>query len=586
MTMMNKINHFVDTMIAERVNFENMQGEITRKEDEVASVLDFLEKNEKEIINALQGRIASSEDKNMQEIFQHTSNSLLSTIKESDDKIKEAVKGMTFIQDFEKHFTVSVFGKVKAGKSYLGNFVMGNTIRKAGIQSSYDKLDDLTVHVYDRGQMYEARKITTDDEVKECNGKEFYVKKSEATSTIQWVNIGGMCWFDTPGIGSVTIENEELAKEYVKNSDLVIFACNSDAAGTRQEFKEIRQLYKMEKPILLLLTQSDTYEFDVDEEGEEISVLRPKSEKDRIDQENYMLDTLKEQGMEDVLKYADILTISTKLANEALLDNNEAMFEQSNMGLFLDKLVEITQNDAAEMKKMTPKKRINEMIDSIIFDLASVNDVILETCSKIEKSKQELEERKDWMLEQIRALVHIKVMEIVSSAKAEVEKYKKEISGEELSSRLNSAISEVVYKVCTDEAINKAEKIPDLKVNLQGIGDMKMRQDSIPYEYVSVREVPRAPKGLIEKAVHAFFKKEYYTSETRTETRYSTFDIGVNDSEIANNIVLQLGTVFSNTIDNYIEYLTKGYYEPIDILKRKTTNEINSAIKQLKGMRM
>lgn len=98
----------------------------------------------------------------------------------------------------------------------------------------------------------------------------------ETTSTIQWFDLGGLSWFDTPGIGSVTWENEMLAKEYVKNADLVIFACNSDAAGTRQEFSEMRQLYDMGKPILLLLTQSDTYEYDVDDEGEEISVLVPK----------------------------------------------------------------------------------------------------------------------------------------------------------------------------------------------------------------------------------------------------------------------------------------------------------------------
>ena len=81
-------------------------------------------------------------------------------------------------------------------------------------------------------------------------------------------------------------------------------------------------------------------------------------------------------------------------------------------------------------------------------------------------------------------------------------------------------------------------------------------------------------------------KKEYYTSETRTETRYSTFDIGVNDNEIAQNIILQLGSIFSNTVEKYIEYLTKGYYEPIEILQRKTTNEIGAVITTLEGMRM
>ena len=113
-----------------------------------------------------------------------------------------------------------------------------------------------------------------------------------------------------------------------------------------------------------------------------------------------------------------------------------------------------------------------------------------------------------------------------------------------------------------------------------------MKQDSIPYEYVSVIEVPRPPKEWWEKVGKLILKKEYYTTKSTTETRYSTFDIGVNDNEIANNIILQLGSAFSSTIDNYISYLTKGYYEPIDVLERKTTSEISSVITKLEGMRM
>ncbi|KGN00181.1 hypothetical protein Z969_10045 [Clostridium novyi A str. 4570] len=586
MGMIECINNFVDTMINEKSQFDNMQNKVLKIENDVSNVLDLLESNEKDIINTLKSRIAQNKDEIMNTIFMQTSQSLFNTMNHANSKIKEAVKGMTFIHDFERHFTVSVFGKVKAGKSYIGNFVMGKSLRKEGIASSYDKLGDLTVNVYDRGKMYEQKKLSTLDEEKECNGEEFYVNKSEATSTIQWVNIGGMCWFDTPGIGSVTIENEVLAKEYVKNSDLVIFACNSDAAGTRQEFFEIKQLYEMQKPILLLLTQSDIYDFDVDDDGNEISILIPKSEKDRNDQEQYMLDTLREQGMEDVLKYADILTISALLATEALKNNDEIMFEQSNIGKLLDKLTDITKNDAAEIKRNTPKGRINEMINSIIGDLTSMNEQIVSTCSAIEDSKRGLMERKDWMVEQIRASVNIKVMEIISRAKSEVEHNSTVVSEDKLSEKINLAIKEIVQRVCAEEAISSAEKIPDLNVKLTGIGDMKMRQENIPYEYVTVHQVTRPPKGILENLGKIFFDKTYYTSENYTETRYSTFDIGVNDNEIANNIVLQLNDVFSSTVDSYIEYLTKGYYEPVEILERKTIAEIVNAVKKLKEMRM
>ncbi|MCI5726963.1 MAG: dynamin family protein [Clostridium sp.] len=586
MGMMDSINAFVDTMIAEQSNFENIQNEISRREDDVLAVLKDLEIKENEIITQLKNGIAKTEDENMQEIFDKSSESLYLSMSEANKKIEQAVKGMTFINDFEKRFTVSVFGKVKAGKSYIGNLIMGQPVRKAGLASSYDKLSDLTVHVYDRGKMYEQNKLSTAIEEKECNGEEFYVDKNEATSTIQWVNIGGMCWFDTPGIGSVTVENEELAKEYVKNSDLVIFACNSDAAGTRQEFFEIRQLYDMGKPILLLLTQSDAYDYDVDDEGEEISVLVPKSDKDRQDQENYMIETLREQGMEDVLKYADILTVSALLATEALANNNEEMFEQSNIGKLLDKLTSITKNDAADMKRNTPKSRINEMIDSIICDLNTVSNEVAKYCEGIEDSKRSLSERKDWMVEQIRAALNIKILEIIGQAKAEVESSGSSVSEEELSNRINQAIIDIVQKVCIEEAISNSESIPDINIKLTGIGDMKMRRDSIPYEHISVRQVHRDPSGIFEKIGHFLFNKEYYTSEEHTVTKYSTFDIGVNDNEIAQNIILQLETIFSGTVEKYIEYLTRGYYEPIEILQRKTTNEIEETIIKLKGMRM
>lgn len=586
MGMLDSINTFVDTMIEEQSSFDQIKSEITKREDDVLSVLKKLENNENKIINVIKKDIAKSNDENMEEIFSRTSESLYTTMADANKKIEEAVKGMTFIHDFEKHFTVSVFGKVKAGKSYIGNFIMGHPVQKAGIESSYGKLGDLAVHVYDRGKMYKQNKLSTVVEEKECNGEEFYVDKNEATSTIQWVNIGGMCWFDTPGIGSVTIENEELAKEYVKNSDLVIFACNSDAAGTRQEFSEIKQLHDMDKPILLLLTQSDAYDYDVDDEGEEISILIPKSDKDRQDQENYMLETLREQGMEDVLKYADILTVSALLATEAIKKNDETMFEQSNMGKLLERLTSITKNDAAIIKKNTPKSRINEMIDSIIFDLSQVQDEIIKYCSKIEDGKQTLAERKDWMIEQIRASVNVRILEIVGQAKSEVESNKTVISEEDLSDRINRAIIDTIQKVCIEEAISQNESVPDIEIKLTGIGDMKMRQDRIPYEYVSVHQVSRDPSGLFEKIGSKFFKKEYYTTESRTQTRYSTFDVGVNDNEIAQNIVLQLGTVFSSTVEKYIEYLTKGYYEPVEKLQRKTTNEISTAIDNLKEMRM
>ncbi|MFC4803614.1 dynamin family protein [Filifactor villosus] len=587
MNMMEQINEFVDVMLEEKSKFEDMKNQINKRENEVSEVLDHLSESTKNIVSKLKGQISNRNDEMVADIFDKASQTISSNIKESNEKVKEGIKGMAFIQDFESRFTISVFGKVKAGKSYLGNFIMGNTLRTKGIPSSYDKVEDMKVHVYDRGKIYEQNKMTTMDEERECNGQEFYVNKSEATSTIQWIDLGAMCWFDTPGIGSVTEQNELLAKEYVKNSDLIIFASNSDAAGTRQEFSEIKQLHEMGKPMLLLLTQSDAYDYEEDDEGDEISILIPKSEKDRKDQEEYMLTSLREQGMEDVLQYADVLTVSALLATEAIEHNDQEMFEASNMGKLLSKLVEITKNDASEMKKKTPRDRVNAMINSVIESLEQMHSEIGEFCSKIDTYKDELIGKKQYMIEQIKAKANMKVLEIIAKAKAEVEKGEVgEIKEEELASSINMAISEAIQRVCMEQTLLQSQQVSQLDLHLTGIGDLKMRQEKIAYEHSYVKEVERDAEGFFENVGKIIFKKKYYTSKIVSETRYSTFDIGVNDNEIANNIILQLNDVFDSTVSDYIEGLTKGYYEPVEALHQKTSHEIKSALNRLEGMRM
>ena len=320
----------------------------------------------------------------------------------------------------------------------------------------------------------------------------------------------------------------------------------------------MRQLYDMGKPILLLLTQSDTYEYDVDDEGEEISVLVPKSEKDRMDTEAYMIQTLQEQGMSEILKY-DILTVSAKLGMEALAAGDEVLFSQSNMDRFLEKLIAITRNDAAAMKKATPGKRLNEMIDSIIQDLEEMARQITEVCRSAEESQMDLENRKDIILEQIKSQVYYEVLKIVQKFKTKVEQDHVSVSEEEMSEEIDAVIASCIQKVCMDEALKTTENIQRLEINLSGIGEMKMKQDKIAYEHVRVEQVQRDPRGVREH-IGAFFGKTYYTSSSRTETRYSTFDIGVNDSDIAQNIMFKLEDIFRDVITSYIESIVDGYY--------------------------
>lgn len=451
MSRMDIINEFVDTMLEQQSQFENIQSSITRCENEVDQVISDLENTERRLVDSSRDKMGDNRDSDITNIFDVSSESLVHTITEVNQKIREAVKGMEFIQDFEKHFTVAVFGKVKAGKSYIGNFVMGNGIKKLGLPSSYDKLPPITVHVYDRG------KVSTQDK-------------------------------------------------------------------------------------------------------------------------------LEEQGMSEILKY-DILTVSAKLGMEALAAGDEVLFSQSNMDRFLEKLIAITRNDAAAMKKATPGKRLNEMIDSIIQDLEEMAQQITEVCRSAEESQRDLENRKDIILEQIKSQVYYEVLKIVQKFKTKVEQDHVSVSEEEMSEEIDAVIASCIQKVCMDEALKTTENIQCLEINLSGIGEMKMKQDKIAYEHVRIEQVQRDPRGVREH-IGAFFGKTYYTSRSRTETRYSTFDIGVNDSDIAQNIMFKLEDIFRDVITSYIESIVDGYYRPIQELQTESVREIQKAVQRLNGLKL
>ena len=80
-----------------------------------------MEEKQKALVTASKNNLTGTNDPEIKAVDENASDSLVSMIADANSKICEAVKGMTFIQDFEKHFTVAVFGKVKAGKSYIGN---------------------------------------------------------------------------------------------------------------------------------------------------------------------------------------------------------------------------------------------------------------------------------------------------------------------------------------------------------------------------------------------------------------------------------------------------------------------------------
>ena len=573
------INEFVNVMLESKDKFETVKEEFDQKNLAITQCINRFQDK----INRIKNSETAIDDEEIMELYTRAVGSLNELLNQVAINMESTRKGMKFISDYEQSFNVVVFGKVKAGKSYLGNFIMGNVIRDAGIASAYDKIERPKVEVYDRGNKWSADKL---EEISEEGKEEFRVDPNEATAAIQLFRLGGLTWFDTPGIGSITWENEMLAKDYVDNADLIVYTSNSDAAGTRQDFKEMKELYEKGKKFLLLLTQSDMVEEDCDDDGEIVSVLVPKSDKDRKDTEDYICHTLMENEINNLDRGKEILTVSVKLALNALIDQNEEMFKASNMDQFLHILTEITRNEGAALKLKTPNDRINAAIRAIAEQLKLADEKLQAYSQELKKKQEQLNENNELLLVQMKLECSGRIERLIRQKSREAEDARKTIKGDELADLICAEIYRVILKNCM-EVFEKSEQILTEyknKIQIQEIGDLKMRKDRIEYEERYVNRVERDPEKFSEHIFH-FFGKRYYKLKMETRRKYSTIELGMNDQQIIQGARDQVECLFEEEVPRILKVVSSSVVEPMIRLQENSSICIQDTQRELEQMR-
>lgn len=276
---------------------------------------------------------------------------------EWDAKVAGREKGVKFRAGFEDSLLVFVNGKVKSGKSSLGNYMAwGHTDPTAELKNQVP--ETLAPRFFSHAKSNVQGGDIENEAVKRC---EFRVGAIEATSSIQGFSLPGLTWVDSPGMHSLNVENENLAREYVEHADLVLYTVKSDSAGRESDLAEIAHLMNRGKRILLLLTGSDDMEEGVDDDGETlIQTLIMKDQARRARQRDYVLDALKlirpAQAQEDI----DIVSFSARYA-QMHADNAEA-YNDSGMGEVCETLYEICRSEGVRIKQRTPLNNLSNFL--------------------------------------------------------------------------------------------------------------------------------------------------------------------------------------------------------------------------------
>ena len=579
--MFDAINRFADTMANTVEKFKGVRESAEGKTEEIDKCIQTFNKS----VEQAKAHKLKAKDKSIQEIYDASTKVLKDTLDGLTKELEEARDGMQFIQDNENSLNVVVFGKVKAGKSYLGNLMMGNAIRKLPTKTNYDRLEQPKVKVYDQGTCTTQDKLKEVTEENDASGG-FGVDNREATRVIQLFHLGAMTWVDTPGFGSLTEENQELAREYVKNADLVIFASNSDAAGTQQDFQEMKELYDMGKRFLLVLTQSDILEEDCDDEGNIVQNPAPKSDDDRRSTENYMKETLKKHGIK--LGDENILTISAFLGLTALEKGEEARFESSNMGKFWNLLSDITEQEGTILSKKAFGDRVNTALQSLQDKLKDAEKKLLDGNASREQKERDMKKKAALTIRDAKDECSQKVASLIQEKSKEVEETKEPFSAADLKQILSKVVYETVMDACKKQfdAMAQMTKLSGYqeKLKLDSIGDLAMRQDKISYTYKRVIEVERDPRGFFEH-IGAFSGKDYYTHRTIGETREKTNDPGAIVQEIQAKAHSSLEKILEKQAPQLIQEIIDYYSAPLREMQDEAFDAIQTAEKELEQLK-
>lgn len=580
--MFDAINRFADTMANTVEKFKGVRESAEGKTEEIDQCIQAFN----ESVEQAKAHKLKAKDKSIQEIYDASTKVLKDTLDGLTKELEEARDGIQFIQDNENSLNVVVFGKVKAGKSYLGNLMMGNAIRKLPTKTSYDRLEQPKVKVYDQGTCTTQDKLKEVTEENDASGG-FGVDNREATRVIQLFHLGAMTWVDTPGFGSLTEENQELAREYVKNADLVIFASNSDAAGTQQDFQEMKELYDMGKRFLLVLTQSDTLDEDCDDDGNIKPILVPKSDDDRRSTENYMKETLKKHGIK--LGDENILTISAFLGLTALEKGEEARFESSNMGKFWNLLSDITEQEGTILSKKAFGDRVNTALQSLQDKLKDAEKKLLDGNASREQKERDMKKKAALTIRDAKDECSQKVASLIQEKSKEVEETKEPFSAADLKQILSKVVYETVMDACKKQfdALAQMTKLSGYqeKLKLDSIGDLAMRQDKISYTRTRVIEVERNPRGIWENIGSRIFHKTYYRAKTIGETKEETIDLGVNVQEIQAKAHSSLEKILEKQAPQLIQEIIDYYSAPLREMQSKALAAIQTAEKELEQLK-
>jgi len=462
--------------------------EVENREEKISLVLRQM------VSNMSSKHDVSKSSPQLQQLLGETTGTLQAAVKEWQRAVEAQIRQREFVSKFDKSLIVMVYGKVKSGKSSLGNFIAGLDFKRFGI-ASYDKFPvKITVHETAE-KSHDAERL-----MELCDG--FEVKATEATNCIQEFTLGGMSWVDTPGIDALTEQNVVLAKQYIENAELAVFLSSSDAPMRSGDLQALTGLLRKSIPTLLVISKFDEVEEDEDPAtGEIVSRTIVKGNENRRQQQEWVGAQIREAGLEKTFHGDGCLFISTKVAKDALAIGDSTEFETSGLPLFYDRLGAIVSDEAISLKAHKPRARVNALIEEVLNRGLPGTGSLVEFQSSFEGLAGDFRARREALCalgpklaRQIHVALTVPLRELLQEAEQafESESYEKKA----IERKLNKILTDTAAKVVSQELTRALrESLGDLVRTLStateaniGIGDLSRLTETLKVSDSTLKE--------------------------------------------------------------------------------------------------
>ena len=301
------------------------------------------------------------------------------------DRVAKHDRTMALRSGFTDSLIVFVMGKVKAGKSSLGNYVAyGNSYPDAAARASSRARFFTIATPGDRHDQAEAARAVD----------WFRVGVQETTNAIQGFHLPGLSWIDSPGLHSTTRENGLLATDYADVADVVIYPMHTGNPGRTGDVAEIRGLLQARKRVLVVITQCDRPEEDEAPDGTIVQRWVMKDSAARQGQIDYVRHAVAQGGAPVPL---DVISLSVRHAETH--GNDPDALERSGVADFFRVLTEITHSEGVRHKQEAPSRNLDHFVGLLLgdgtgpeaFSVQAVRDGVVRLDQRLADAAEELD---------------------------------------------------------------------------------------------------------------------------------------------------------------------------------------------------